>query len=191
MTTKWKRPERCGSAVLAIGLLLLLAAAPASAQHRGGDMMGMRQRMMGMSHDSTARAQLAVIHELIVNHERITRSVTNLADGIRTVTESDDSVLARRIKDHVVTMTARVVSSDDPGWPMESTALRTIYRNSAMVRTVVDSTAKGIVVLQTSTDSATVAALQEHAAEVTELVRGGMSAMHNAMMQRRGAMKPE
>ena len=30
------------------------------------------------------------IHDLFFNHDRIKRTVTNLPDGIRTVTESDD-----------------------------------------------------------------------------------------------------
>lgn len=180
--------------ILTAVLVMVVAAAPASAQHRGG-MMGMGQGMMGMHRDSTTASQMAVIHELIANHDKITRTVTNLPDGIRTVTESDDSSLARRIKEHVVTMNVRVESGKDPGWPMESEALRAIYKNSATVRTVVDSTAKGIVIVQTSNDSAMVTALQQHAAEVSNLVKGGMAAMHEAMMQnhemhRRGPPPP-
>jgi hypothetical protein len=170
-----------GLAALAIGLA---AGTPASAQRSGG-MMGMAPGMMGMRHDSATMAQMAVVHELILNHDKISRTVTNLPDGIRTITESSDSLLARRIKDHVATMKQRVVAADDPGLPMESAALRTIYRNGDKIRTVLDTTAKGIIVVQTSSDSATVVALQQHAAEVTDLVRGGMEAMHRAMMKRR------
>lgn len=104
--------------------------------------------------------------------------MTNLPDGVRTVTESDDSVLARRIKEHVADMYLRVASGDDPGWPMETEALRTLFRNQSKIRTVVDTTPKGIVIVQTSADSVTVAALQRHAAEVSELVQGGMAVMH-------------
>lgn len=43
-------------------------------------------------------------------------------------------------------------------------------------------------VVQTSRDSVTVAALQQHASEVTELVRDGMAAMHQAMMKNGGGM---
>lgn len=156
-------------AVLAAILAHALSAAPVGAQ--GGGRMGMR-------HDSTTSVQMAVIHDLMMNHARISRNVTNLPDGVRTVTESDDSVLARRIKEHVAGMYLRVASGDDPGWPMESEALRTIFRDQARIRTVVDTTPKGIVMVQTSADSGTVAALQRHAAEVSELVRGGMAVMH-------------
>ncbi len=40
-----------------------------------------------MAHDSATMAQLGVIHDLFINHDSITRTVTNLPDGIRTVTE--------------------------------------------------------------------------------------------------------
>ena len=35
-------------------------------------------------------AQMRDIHELFANHDRMTRTVTNLPDGIHTVTESND-----------------------------------------------------------------------------------------------------
>jgi hypothetical protein len=41
-------------------------------------------------------------------------------------------------------------------------------------------------VVQTSSDPATVAVLQKHASEVSELVGGGMRALHTAMMKNGG-----
>ncbi len=156
--------------------LVSLGTTPLAAQPGGG--------MRDMRHDSATMAQMAVIHELMMNHQQISRSVTNLPDGIRTVTESDDSLLARRIREHAVTMNERVTAGDDPGLPMESPALRAIFLNGDNVHTVVTPTGKGVVVEQTSSDSATVSALQRHAAEVSDLVREGMAAMHAAMMKR-------
>ena len=88
-------------AVAAVGMTF--AGSPALAQGRGGmgmrgGMMGMRGSMTGMAADSATMAQMRVIHELVVNNTRITRTVTNLPDGIRTVTESDDPRLARLIR---------------------------------------------------------------------------------------------
>jgi hypothetical protein len=162
-----------------IAALMVVMAMPLAAQQTGG----MTGRMKGMAHDSATMAQMRMIHELVMNHQRITRSVLNLADGVRTVTESDDPFLARRIREHVVSMQQRLAAGDDPGLPMESPATHTIFLNYTKVRTVLDSTEKGVVVVQTSDDSATVAALQRHAAEVSDLVRQGMAAMHATMMQ--------
>ena len=102
----------------------MTASAVASAQGRGS----MGTGMMGMAHDSATSAQMQLTHELIVNHERISRTVTNLPHGIRTATTSDDPRLARLIKEHVVTMDRRVRRADDAQLPMESPALHAIFR---------------------------------------------------------------
>lgn len=176
------------SVFAAAALSLSFVSAAAYAQRPGGcDMMGMGG-MMGMGRDSATRAQMAVVHELLLSHDRITRAVTKLPGGIRTITESDDPLIAQHIKDHVATMNERVVAGDDPGLPVESDALHALFRNKDKIRTHTDTTAKGIVVVQISSDPETVAALQQHASEVSELVRGGMAAMHEAMMKNGGMM---
>jgi hypothetical protein len=149
-------------------------AAPSSPSGMmGGGMMG---------HDSSTMAEMGVIHELMVNHDRINRTVTNLTDGIRTVTESDDPEIAKIIKDHVLSMDQRVSAGNDPGLPMESPAVHSIFRSADKVQTSIQETANGVVV-QTSTDPETVAALKKHASEVSDLVKGGMAAMRAAMMK--------
>ena len=60
------------------------------------------------------------LHELFTNHDKIKRTVTNLTDGIRTVTESDDPQIAATIKKHVAEMGKRVEEGRDPGLPIES-----------------------------------------------------------------------
>jgi hypothetical protein len=151
------------------------------------DMMTQHQNMMmGIGHDSTTMAEMGVIHELIVNHDRITRTVTNLPAGIRTVTESDDPQIAKSIKEHVASMDQRVSTSSDPFSPIESPALRLILKNGDKIRTTIETTEKGVLVIQTSSDRETVAALQQHASEVSDLVQGGMMAMRAAMMKNGG-----
>ncbi len=150
----------------------------------GGGMMG--SSMMGMSHDAATMTQLRVIHLLFVNHDRIKRTVTNLPDGIRTVTESDDPEIAQLLKTHVADMMKRVDTGDDPGLPIESDALHAIFRDKDKVHTSVEATAKGAVVVQTSDDPKTVAALQEHAGQVTDFAEQGMAALHTAMMKNLG-----
>jgi hypothetical protein len=149
-------------------------------------MMGMGPGMMGMNHDSQTMAEMSAIHELVVNHDRIKRTVTNLPDGIRTVTESDDPKIAKYIQEHVASMDKRVSARSDPGLPIESPALRMILRNGDKVRTTVETTANGVVVTQTSPDPDTVMALQTHAAEVNDLVQRGMVAIHETMMKNHG-----
>ncbi len=101
-------------------------------------------------------AQLGDIHALLANHDRVKRTVTNLPDGIRTVTESDDPTIAALIKKHVAEMGERVEAGDDPGLPIESPALHAIFRNNDKIKTTYETTETGVMVVQTSTDAETV-----------------------------------
>jgi len=154
----------------------------------GSGMMGMGPGMMGMAPDSATMTQLQVIHTLFINHDRIKRTVTNLPNGIRTLTESDDPAIAAQIKSHVAEMSSRVEAGDDPGLPIESDSLHAIFRNKDKIHTSYETTETGVAVVQTSDDAAAVAELQTHAAEVSEFVRTGMEALHTAMMKKHGGM---
>ncbi len=169
------------------------AFGPRSMHRIGHGMMGMGQRMMGPGmmgggHDSSTMTDMSAIHELAAMHDRIKRAVTNLPNGIRTVTESDDPRIAQLIKDHVASMGQRVRAGKMLNVPIESPAVHAIYANKDKISTTSEPTGQGIVVTQTSSDPKVIALLQEHAVEVSELVRGGMAAMHTAMMKNHGTM---
>jgi len=155
-----------------------------------GMMQGMGPGMMGMAHDSATMEQLRVVHTLFVNHDRIKRTVTNLPNGIRTVTESNDPQIAALLKTHVGDMMKRVGAGNDPGLPIESDALHAIFRDKDKIKTAVEITANGAVVVQTSDDAKVVAELQEHAAQVTDFAEQGMTALHTAMMNKFGGRMP-
>jgi hypothetical protein len=160
--------------------LAALVSGPVAAQQPTG-MRGMSAGM-GMSHDTASARLMTVIHQLFADHDRITRTVTNLPNGVRALTESDDPRLARLLKEHTADMTQRLAKGEDPNLPPETPTVHTLFRNADKIRTVADTTAKGVVIVQTSDDPQTVAALQKHAADVTDFVREGMSALHRAMM---------
>jgi hypothetical protein len=194
MTTRTTLIGLSAAAALAVGIGTYAFAqssehGSAFMHNRGAGMMqGMGPGMMGMGHDSDTMAELRVIHELFVNHDQIARAVTNLPDGIRTVTESEDPWIAQLLKDHVASMRQRVDAGNDPGLPIESDALHAIFQNYDKIETNVETTEKGVVVVQTSTDPETVAVLQRHASEVTNFVTDGMAAMRTAMMRNGGGM---
>ena len=154
----------------------------------GSGMMGMGAGMMGMNGGSATMDERRDIHGLLFNHDRIKRTVTNLPDGIRTVTESDDPEVAATIKKHVADMGKRVEEGRDPGLPIESPALHSIFREKDKIKTTYETTENGIVVVQTSTDATAVKALQDHAAEVTDFAQRGMVAAHGVMMKNGGGM---
>ena len=175
---------------MALAAVAVWFSSPTAAQRpaSGGMMCGMCAAMTGGGHDGGTMAHMATIHELLVNHDRITRTVTNRPDGIRTVTESADPRIAQLIKEHIASTNTQVESGIDPGLPMETDALHAIFEHHDTIRTTVETTATGVVVTQTSSDANAVAALQQHASEVTGLVRDGMAAMHAAMMKNAGGM---
>ena len=129
----------------------------------------------GMQHDDESFADMRLVHDLLVNHDLIKRTVTNLPDGIRTVTESEDLQVAQAIKAHVVSMEQRL--KDGRAFNMFSPTLPVLFEKKASIKTIVETTQTGSIVTQTSGDATVVAALQAHAVEVSELARDGMVAM--------------
>jgi hypothetical protein len=152
----------------------------------GPGMMAMGPGMMG---GNATAGEHRDIRDLFFNHDGIKRTVTNLPDGIRTVTGSDDPQIAATIKKHVAEMGQRVEEGRDPGLPIETPALHAIFQNKDKIKSTYEVIEKGVVVVQTSTDPTTVKALQDHAAEVSELAQLGMVAAHEAMMRSGGMMR--
>lgn len=190
--------------VAALGLGLVSGAALAQGH---GMMHGMGPGMMGgmgqgagghgpmagavhmlTRQDEGSAADMALVRNLVMNHTRIQRTVTNLPDGIRTVTESDDPQVAQTIKAHVASMSQRL--KDGREFNIFSPTLPVLFENRDKIHSVVEFTEKGSIVTRTSTDAKVVAALQGHAAEVNELVQGGMFAMMRGMMTRTAHGRP-
>ncbi len=139
----------------------------------GGPMAGR------MQHDDAFAADMHLVRDMLFSHDRIKRTVTNLPNGIRTVTESDDPTIAQTIKTHVASMVQRL--SDGKEFNLFSKTIPVLFENRDKIKTTVETTAKGSVVTQTSSDAKVVTALQQHATEVDELAREGMVAMMRNM----------
>ena len=139
---------------------------------RGPMAGGMQQANAGFGDD------MQLVHAMIFDHEKIKRTVTNLPDGIRTITESEDPQVAQAIKAHVASMERRL--RDGKEFNLFSPTIPVLFANRDKIKTVVATTENGSIVAQTSNDSEVVAALQAHAVEVSDLARDGMIAMMRA-----------
>ncbi|MBY0489955.1 MAG: hypothetical protein K2R93_08970 [Gemmatimonadaceae bacterium] len=168
-------------ASLLLGLTCLSAIAPAQGA-LGGMSPGMGRGMMG---DSAAAVIMPIVHDLMTNHTKLRRTVTILPNGVRTVTESDDSTMMYQLRKHVSTTGGLVARSQDLNVPPASPVLHALLQNGAKIVRTVSPTPKGVAVTETSEDPAVVRLLQDHAAEVTALVERGMAAMHESMMKRK------
>lgn len=141
----------------------------------------------GAAHDEAFAADMGLVHELVTNHDRIKRTVTNLPDGIRTVTESDDPQVAQALKAHVASMEKRL--NEGRVFNLFSPTIPVLFENKDRIKTRVEATEKGARLTQTSSDAAVVAALQAHAVEVSELARDGMVAMMRSARARMAVMQ--
>ncbi|HYL88846.1 MAG TPA: hypothetical protein VEU32_08775 [Burkholderiales bacterium] len=182
------------SSAAALGLVVATAFAHPEGMGPGmmmrGDAAGfMNAPMAAMQHaDASFADDMRLVHAMLVDNTKIKRSVENLPEGIRTVTESDDPAVARAIKAHVASMEKRL--EEGRIFNLFSSTLPVLFENKDKIKTAVEITEKGAIVTQTTADPKVASALQAHALEVNELARDGMVAMMRnmraAMMARMG-----
>ncbi|WP_253913359.1 hypothetical protein [Pseudoruegeria sp. HB172150] len=139
--------------------------------------------LRGLNATPEESADLAVMFR---NFPTISRQVTNLPNGIRTVTRSSDEAVMEVLVNHVTGMIGRVESGDDPQIFIQSPTLDIFFERGDLIDTEIDVTDEGIVVVQTSEDPELVEAMHTHAAEVSAMADRGMQAVHEMMMQRAG-----
>jgi hypothetical protein len=187
--------------VIGAAAIGLFAATAATAQtgpeihgtgnhHQGmGRTMGEGRGPVGMltTRDENSAADMGVTMNLVHANTKIQRSVTRLPDGIKTITESVDAKTAQDIKAHVASMFNRLQEGKE--FNIFSTTLPVIFDNVKNIKTNIEFTKNGAIVTQTSLDPKVALALQAHADEVTELVKGGPTAFHQGIASR-AAMGP-
>ncbi|MEN9783570.1 MAG: hypothetical protein RJA24_913 [Pseudomonadota bacterium] len=179
-----------------IAIAIALASATSIAYAQSPGMMhgsgghGMMTGPVGMltQQDANSAPDMRLVMNLVHNNTGIKRTVTNLPDGIKTVTESDDPKIAQDIKAHVASMSGRL--KDGKEFNIFSTTLPVIFDNAKNIKSAVQFTDRGAIVTRTSNDPKVVTALQAHASEVTELVQEGPTAFHRGLNARM-AMGPE
>jgi hypothetical protein len=140
----------------------------------GADGIGHDERNMpGLRGENATPEESAELAVLFRNFRTLSREVTNLPDGIRTVTWSSDPDVMAALVSHVTGMIGRVESGDDPKIVIQSPTLDIFFQRGAGISSDFSVTDAGIVVVQTSADPEVVAALQVHAAEVSDMAERG------------------
>ena len=177
----------------AAALVLTALASAAPAQMHGGGQGMMHHGADGTGHDEVTmpglrgvNATLGESGDLMVmfqHFDTLTREVENLPDGIRTVTGATDPYVLDALIRHVTQMIGRVEAGDDPQIFIQSPTLDIFFARYEGLVNDIEITEDAIVVTQTSTDPELVAALQTHAAEVSDMAARGMQAVHERMMQ--------
>ncbi|MBX3276577.1 MAG: hypothetical protein KF868_01115 [Acidobacteria bacterium] len=152
------------STVAAVVFMLAALSAGVSAQGGGRGMGGNQPQDM------------RTIHALFDAHKKITRKVSNIENGVETLTESDDPTVKAYIIEHTWAMKKRLENNQpirqwDP-------LFAELFKHAGKIRMEVANTDKGVKVVETSTDPYVVKLIQAHAAGVSEFVAEGMSVMH-------------
>jgi hypothetical protein len=148
--------------------------------HGGHD----EENMPGLQGKNATPEESAELALMFRKFETLSRTVTNLSDGIRTVTKSSDEQAMDALVSHVVGMVGRVEVGDDPEIFIQSPTLDIFFARGDRIVSQIEVTEEGIVVVQTSQDPEVVLALQVHVAEVSDLSARRMQAVHEAMMAR-------
>ena len=131
----------------------------------------------------TTESEVSELKALFQNHKDITRSVELLPNGIKTLTETKDEELRAALVGHSAGMITRVEQGKNPQIPIQSLTLKTLFEGRDTIVTEIEITDYGIAIIQTATDPKVVAALQEHALEVSDLTERGMESVYQQMMK--------
>ena len=121
--------------------------------------------MPGLQGENAMPEESAELAVMFRKFQTFTREVTNLPDGIRTITRSSDPEVMDALVSHVTGMIARVENLDDPKIFIQSPTLDIFFQRGDGITSDIEITDDGIVVVQTSTDPEVVTAMQIHAAD--------------------------
>jgi protein tyrosine phosphatase (PTP) superfamily phosphohydrolase (DUF442 family) len=131
-----------------------------------------------MAKVNTVAEDRDVWQQLLTDHAKIYRTVVHRQDGDRGIvearTESDDPVVAARIKHHAVAMQNRMKAGAQVRvW---DEVFEELFKRHDLVTLELTMTEKGVTIVESSTDPETIALLRSHAMGVSDFIREGHEA---------------
>jgi hypothetical protein len=120
-------------------------------------------------------ADMQGIHDLFANRGSITRTVTEIPGGVRTLTETNDPQVVRHLQEHVQAMYRRLqegnpINARDP-------LFAALFRNAKKIDARIEKTDKGVRVTETSSDPEVAQLIRRHAQVVNAFLANGMHEM--------------
>jgi hypothetical protein len=140
--------------------------------------------MPGLQGKDTTDQEVNDLKEIFRSHKGIIRVVSNLENGIVTTTEAENETLKETIVSHVTMMVTRLQEGKNPEVMIQSPTLDALFDVYEEIDTEIELTDMGIKVIQTSTNLEVIKLLQKHAAEVSDMSKRGMVAVHERMMKK-------
>jgi predicted metal-dependent hydrolase len=139
--------------------------------------------MPGLQGKDTTELEVNDLKNIFINHKKIERNVTNIPNGIKTVTLSTNPEVRQSIINHVSMMVTRMQENKNPEVIIQSPTLTELFKHYDKIETEIELTDTGVQIIQTSKDPEVVSLLQKHAAEISDMVERGMQAVHDRMMR--------
>jgi len=137
--------------------------------------------MPGLQGKDTTETEVSDLRMIFQQHTEIKRSVSNLPNGISTLTETRNPELRDAIVSHVSMMITRLAEGKNPEVIIQSTTLDALFDVHNEIETEIELTDEGVTVRQTSTNPKVALLLQQHAAEVSDMSERGMQSVHDRM----------
>jgi uncharacterized protein len=158
-------------------LAMLIAVGVSAVSAAQGHQSGSPGQMCcgGMMHDDDHAADMAMFQALIDHRHQIHRTVVKRADGVETVTESDDPQVTKLIQTHVNAMYGRV--KEGRAIHLRDPLFKAIFENHDKIVMAHEMTPRGIKVVETSADPYTVRLIQAHADVLDLFIKNGRSEM--------------
>lgn len=129
----------------------------------------------------TTEQEVSVLKEIFRSYEGISRSVTNVQNGIVTTTEAENESLREAIVSYVSMMVTRLQEGRNPEIIIQSPTLDALFGVYDEINTVVEMTELGVKIIQTPSNPKVVRLLQTHPAEVNDMANRVMEAVHERM----------
>jgi hypothetical protein len=127
----------------------------------------------GRGPDVSFAADRDTFHFLLENHRQIRREVTPTADGVITVTRSDDPQIAARIQEHAHAMHERV--QEIRPIRMRDPLFAGLFQHARAIEMRVEEIDGGVKVWETSRDPYVARLIQAHAEVVSKFVARGFA----------------
>lgn len=125
---------------------------------------------------NTMRQDRDIFHFLLANHDQLTRTVTELENGVKTVTESSNAEIAKKIQEHVASMHGRIL--DGRRIRMWDELYQEVFKHHDQIKMEIEDTENGVAVTETSDDEYVVQLIQQHAKVVTGFTKRGFDEAH-------------
>jgi hypothetical protein len=131
----------------------------------------MAPRPGGSESDYSQASDPELFRFLLDHRDAITRTVTPLANGVATVTETDDPEIRKVLQEHVGSMAERI----ENGWGihLRDPLFAELFRNADRITLRVEDIERGVRVTETSDDPHAAELIRAHAEVVSRFLANG------------------